>query len=48
MKKLILTNSIKIVLIDDEDYELISKYNWYLAGGYAAIRIGDDVCVKMH
>jgi len=48
MKKLILTNSIKIVLIDDEDYELISKYNWYLAGGYAATRIGDDACVKMH
>ena len=29
MKEINLSNSDKVVLIDDEDYDLVSKYKWY-------------------
>ena len=37
MKEIAITNSSKVAIVDDEDYELISKYKWQLA---------KDGCVK--
>lgn len=41
MKELSLSNSEKKILIDDEDFELLSSYRWYLSkgtGDYSLIR----------
>jgi len=47
MKKIILTNK-QIVLIDDKDYEVISKHNWYLSNGGYAISSMKAKNVRMH
>lgn len=31
MKQILLSNSDKVALVDDEDFELVSQYNWTLA-----------------
>lgn len=35
MKEIILSANKGIVLVDDEDYEFLSQWNWHLCGGYA-------------
>jgi hypothetical protein len=34
-RELILSNG-SVALVDDEDFEKVSKYSWYLHKGYAA------------
>lgn len=45
MKLLVLSNTLKPSLIDDEDYDRINQYNWCanFDGHYICGRIGDDV-----
>jgi hypothetical protein len=43
VKKISLTNSKKIVKIDDDDFERVSNHNWYINGsGYAGTTIKGD------
>lgn len=41
MRGILLVNSRGTALIDDADYELVSKYRWYLVSGAAAARTDD-------
>lgn len=38
MKEIELTHGYKTI-IDDEDYELVNKYNWYYHNGYATTKV---------
>jgi hypothetical protein len=41
----------KFALVDDEDYERISKYNWFIQYGYAITNIrknGKQITIRMH
>lgn len=39
MKRISLTNSNKKVLVDNEDYNLLSRHKWLLSNGYAKMTI---------
>lgn len=48
MKYIPLTNSDQKAIVDDEDYELVMKYQWHLSSaGYAQTSINDRL-VPMH
>lgn len=47
MRKINLTNSEKVAFIDDEDYELVSQYKWFIDSyGYAVST--NKEAIKMH
>ena len=48
MSKSILTTSGEVVLIDDEDYPLVSTYSWYMINNGYAITIINKKTVLMH
>lgn len=53
MRKVALANSKGVALVDEEDYELVSRYQWYLdAKGYAITNwrrsSGARTTMKMH
>lgn len=37
MKEILLTQG-KVAIVDDEDFDLVNKYNWHYHAGYAASR----------
>lgn len=40
MKEILPTNSDKKILVDDEDYPLLSRFNWYVSDmGYAVTQL---------
>lgn len=50
MKEIPLSNNI-CALVDDEDYELLSQYNWYSERGYAVRKEtinGKRINIRMH
>jgi hypothetical protein len=47
MKTIILYDKTE-VLVDDEDYERLSKYKWVRAGAYAVRCLGNNKYIQMH
>lgn len=47
MKNIFLTNGLKVI-VDDEDYEWLSKYNWYASKNKYAITKLDGLTKSMH
>lgn len=43
----IITNKHEEILVDDEDYVILSQHHWYVTNGYAITTI-DDKKVRMH
>ena len=49
MREILPTNSNKKILVDDEDYPLLSRFNWYVSDtGYAVTQIRGQKHIKMH
>lgn len=48
MRKIPLGNSKKVALIDDEDFPIVSKYNWSLDGDYARTGSNKTFRIRLH
>lgn len=49
MKEIIPTNSDRAIKVDDEDYPLLSRFNWYISDtGYAMTQIRGQKHIRMH
>lgn len=45
MKQIKLSNTSAFALVDDEDFDMLHEYSWYLCGvGYAYGRIDNEIC----